>query len=163
MNVYLGESVGCLDREKSPLCFCRSIQGRTLLRDLFISKISLSKCSASSSTRQCRQGRLYPSSTNVTQLVPNLVNYSHCLKDRHCLQTLRNTQRCQNCQIIPPSLLTENTSYTISTTTNNLPTDSCFYICEHDKSCGFLCFDRRITITISCKLCGGRRRNVTCR
>lgn len=128
-----------------------------------MSKISLFQCSNTHSTTQCRQGRLSQSSTHVTQLVPNLVNYSHCLANTHCLYTLPNTQRCQRCQIMPSSLLTENISHTISTQTNNLPTDSCFYICENDKSCGFLCFDRRITMTINCNLCRGRRRNVTCR
>jgi hypothetical protein len=130
---------------------------------MFISKLFLSQCTTSYSTRQCRQGRFSPSSTHVTQLVPNLVNHSHCLDDIHCLQTLRNTQRCRRCQLIPSSLLTENSSYTISTTRTNLPTDSCFYICEHDQSCGFLCFDRRVTITINCNICQGGRRNVTCR
>ncbi|CAF0971557.1 unnamed protein product [Rotaria sordida] len=165
MNFYHidGDSVPCSNREHSPLCFCRSSYRRSLLTDLFISKISLSQCATSYSSRQCRQGRLSPSSTHVTQLVPNLVNYSHCLEDAHCLHTLNNTQRCQRCQITPSSLLTENISYIISTTTNHLPTDSCFYICEHDKSCGFLCFDRRITVTINCNICRGRRRNVTCR
>jgi hypothetical protein len=130
---------------------------------MFLSKLSLSQCATSYSTRQCLQGRFSSSSTHVTQLVPNLVNHSHCLENIQCLQTLHNTQRCQHCQISSSSLLTENTSYIISTKTNNLPTDSCFYICEHDKSCGFLCFDRRITITINCNTCRGRRRNVTCR
>jgi hypothetical protein len=163
LYIYIGESIPCSDREHSPLCFCRSSYRRSSLTDIFLAKLSLSQCATSYSTRQCRQGRFYPSTTHISQLVPNLVNHTHCLEDKHCLHTLHKTQRCQRCQIVSSSLLTENTSYIISTTTKHLPTDSCFYICEHDKSCGFLCFDRRITITVHCDIYRGRRRNVTCR
>ncbi|CAF3416061.1 unnamed protein product [Rotaria socialis] len=158
-----GESFPCSNREHSPLCFCRSSYRRSSSQDLFISKISLSQCSTSNSSTHCRHGRLSPSSTHVTQLVPNLVNYSHCLESTQCLHALHNIQRCQQCQIMPSSLSTENTSYVVSTERSNLPTDSCFHICENDKSCGFLCFDRRISITVNCSFCRGRRRNVTCR
>jgi len=163
MYICIGESLPCSDREQSPLCFCRSFYRHSLLTDIFLSKLSLSQCTTSYSTRQCRQGRFSASSTHVTQLIPNLANHSHCLENTHCLQTLRNAQRCQHCQITSSTLMSENSSYIISTTTNKLPTDSCFYVCEHDKSCGFLCFDRRVTITVNCNLCRGRRRNVTCR
>jgi hypothetical protein len=159
----IGESLSCSDREQSPLCFCQSIYRRSLLTDIFLSKLSLSQCTTKNSTRQCRQGRFSPSSTHVTQLIPNLVNHSQCLEDIRCLHTLRTIQRCHQCQMTPSSLMTENTSYLVSTSTNDLPNDSCFYICEHDKSCGFLCFDRRITITVNCNICRGRRYNVTCR
>ena len=134
-----------------------------MAKELFISRISLSDCMNSYPTRQCRQGLFSPSSTHVTQLVPHLVNQTRCLEKVHCLQTLRTSRVCQHCHIIPSTFLTENTSYTISTTTDNLPTDACFYICEHDKSCGFLCFDKRITITIQCDACRRSGRNVTCR
>ena len=159
----LGGASSCLYREYTPICFCQSTYKNSQLTDMFISKLVLYQCTTSYSIRQCRQGRFSPSSTHVTQLVPNLVNHSHCLDDMYCLQTLRNSQRCQRCQLTPPSLLTENSSYTISTTTTNLPSDSCFYVCEHDKSCGFLCLDKRITIKIDCNICDGLRRNVTCR
>ncbi|CAF1934345.1 unnamed protein product [Rotaria magnacalcarata] len=158
-----GESYPCSNREHSPLCFCRSSYRRSSIEDLFISKIFLSQCSTSNSSTHCRQGRLSPSSTNVTQLVPNLVNYSHCLESTQCLHTLHSMQRCQQCQIMPSSLSTDNASHVISTEKSSLPTDSCFYICENDKSCGFLCVDRRISITVDCSFCRGRRRNVTCR
>lgn len=158
-----GDSNPCAEEIYSPLCFCHSTIRRSLLTNIFLSKISLSQCISSYSTHQCRQGRFSPSSTYVTQLVPNLVNHSQCLENTHCLQTLRTDQRCRQCQIIPSISVTENTSYIISTTTNHLPTDSCFYLCEHDKSCGFLCFDRRISVTVNCNSCRGRRRNVTCR
>ncbi|CAF0936983.1 unnamed protein product [Adineta steineri] len=158
-----GESISCSDREQSPLCFCQSSYRRSLITNIFLSKISLSQCANKYSTRQCRQGRFSPSSTHVTQLIPNLVNHSHCIEDDRCLHALRIIQRCYQCQITPSSSPNENTSYTVSTSPNDLPADSCFHVCEHDKSCGFLCFDRRITFTVECKLCRGYRRNVTCR
>ena len=161
----LGNSNSCSSREQSSLCFCRSNDRRaTSVIDLFLAKVSLTQCSTPSAIRQCHQARFSPSLTHVTQLLPHSVNLSHCLKETQCLYTLRSGQRCQRCQIVSSSLVVpENTSYVISTTRTHLPTDSCFYLCEQDPSCGFLCFDRRVSMKISCDFCRGRRRNVTCR
>ncbi|UJR37419.1 hypothetical protein I4U23_030123 [Adineta vaga] len=159
-----GEFFRCpSDREHSPLCFCQSSYRNFSLSDIFLSKLSLFRCTTNDSTLQCRQGRFSPSSTHITQLIPNLVNHNHCTEDARCLHPLRAIQRCSQCQMVSSILSTENSSYVITTSTNHLPTDSCFYVCEHDKSCGFVCFDRRITMTVVCSSCRGYRRNVTCR
>ena len=163
LSLSAGQSSVCSDREHSPLCFCQSSYRRSLVTDIFLARLSLSQCAMSHSARQCRQGRFYPSTTHVTQLVPNLVNLTHCLREPQCLHTLSSIQRCHQCQIIPSLLSTDNTSHMIRPSRNNLSADSCFHVCEHDQSCGFLCFDRRITAKIQCNACRGRRRNVTCR
>ncbi|CAF0928130.1 unnamed protein product [Adineta ricciae] len=159
-----GENSRCpADREQSPLCFCQSTYRRFSLPDIFLSKLDLLQCSTQNSTRQCRQGRFSPSTTHVTQLIPNLANHSHCTDDSRCLHPIRAIQRCSQCEITPSTPLAENSSYVNTTSTDNLPSDSCFHVCDHDRSCGFVCFDRRVTITVVCKLCRGYRRNVTCR
>jgi hypothetical protein len=156
--------MSCSHVEHSSLCFCRSTYRLSAIIDLFVAQVSLSQCTTSNERMHlCRQGRFYPSSTHITQLVPNLVNHSHCFDDLRCLNALRHNQRCKQCQIISSSFRTENTSYVISTTKQQLPADSCFYLCDHDQSCGFLCFDRRVTMNIQCDHCRGRRQNVTCR
>ena len=159
-----GQSSVCSDREHSPLCFCQSSYRRSPLTDIFLARLSLSQCAMSHSTRQCRQGRFYPSTTHITQLVPNLVNLTHCLRGPQCLHTLSSMQRCHECRILPSLLpTTDNSSHMIKPSGNNLSAGTCFYVCERDQSCGFLCFDRRITAKIECDACRGRRRNVTCR
>ena len=142
--------------------------------DLYLAQILLSDCqidpmggASDDHRRQCHHARFFPSSRHVSQLLPNLVNHTHCIEDVRCLQTLRTHQRCQQCQIISSPLSNyENISHRISTTHVDPLSDSCFYLCEHDHSCGFLCYDRRVMIKIQCDLCGTgvlRRKNIICR
>lgn len=139
----INELNGCFDQEHSPLCFCRS-----LLSDLFLAKLSLSNCNDFLSLHHCYQIRLYPPSFHLTQLIPQLSNLTHCLKDIHCLHTLNLPEYCPQCQILP-SLLTDN--------------DTCFNLCEHNRSCGFVCLNQPIIISIHCHICLGQRHNISCR
>jgi hypothetical protein len=144
----INKSNRCFDQEDSPLCICRSA-----LTDFFLAKLSLSRCDNSFPTRRCRQGRFQPPSFHLTQLLPKLANLSHCLQDTHCLHTLHSPQHCRRCQL-SPSLFAHNDSSL---------TDACFHICEHDTSCGFLCLNRHIIISISCKICRERKQSISCR
>ena len=163
-SFILGQGNSCWEREQSSLCFCRSSYRRSSISDLFLSQISLNECSYDSrGIRLCRQARLYPNVQHITDLVPNLINQTHCFETNRCLSTSIQQQRCQQCEISANVLRTENTSYVISTTRIDPPTDSCFYLCEHDRSCGFICIDRRVTMKIHCDRCRGRRKNITCR
>ncbi|CAF3094247.1 unnamed protein product [Rotaria sp. Silwood2] len=157
-----GKSTGCFNQEYSPLCFCRSSYRRSIITDLFLAKVSLSQCDNFLSISQCHQSEFYPPSFDLTQLIPSLINLSHCLEHIHCLHKLRSMQRCQQCQLTP-SLSTHNNSYSIPETMNNLSTDVCFYLCQHDTSCGFLCLSRNVIMSINCHICQGRIQNVTCR
>jgi hypothetical protein len=147
------ESNGCSDQEYSPLCFCRSSDQHSILTDRFLAKLSLSQCDGSLSIRHCRQSRFHPPSFHLTELIPQLTNLSHCLKDTHCLHTLHFIQHCQQCQVIP-LLLTLNSSYR---------TDACFNICQKHLSCGFVCLNQPIILSIICNICRGRNQNISCR
>ncbi|CAM4822188.1 unnamed protein product [Rotaria magnacalcarata] len=154
-----GKSNECFDQEYSPLCFCRSFYRNSILTDLFLSKLSLFQCDDSRSIRRCRKSQFHSPSFDLTQLIPTVANISHCQEDRRCLRTLQSTQHCQQCHIVPSSL-THNNSYTI----NETITDLCFYLCPHDKSCGFLCLHRHVIVSsVHCHRCRRSRQNVTCR
>ncbi|CAF3938914.1 unnamed protein product [Rotaria magnacalcarata] len=154
-----GKSNECFDQEYSPLCFCRSFYRNSILTDLFLSKLSLFQCDDSRSIRRCRKSQFHSPSFDLTQLIPTVANISHCQEDRRCLRTLQSTQHCQQCHIVPSSL-THNNSYTI----NKTITDLCFYLCPHDKSCGFLCLHRHVIVSsVHCHRCRRSRQNVTCR
>ena len=149
----INESNKCFDQVHTPFCICRSTYRRSILTDLFLAKLSLSQCDNSFPIHRCRQGRFHPLPFHLIQLIPTLANLSHCLEDIRCLHTLHSLQQCRRCQLTS-SLMTHN---------NSSHTDICFHLCEHDTSCGFLCLRRRITISINCKICRGRRQSTTCR
>ncbi|CAF0952171.1 unnamed protein product [Rotaria sp. Silwood1] len=162
-SFLISKSDECSDQEHSSLCFCRSSYRRSILTDLFLAKIFLSQCNNSFSTRQCHQNEFYPPLFDLTQLIPSLTNLSHCLEHKHCLHKLHSIQYCQQCQLLTSSLLTHNNLYPIHEMINNLSNDICFYLCHHDRSCGFLCLNRNIIVSINCYLCQGRIQNITCR
>ncbi|CAF1478046.1 unnamed protein product [Rotaria sordida] len=146
------------NQEYSPLCFCHS----SYQRSIFLAKISLSQCDNSLTIRQCHESKFYPPSFDLTQLIPSLINFSHCLNHIHCLHKLHSIQHCQHCQL-ETLLFTHNDFYPIDKTINNLSTNRCFNLCQHDTSCGFLCLHQNVIISINCHICQGRRQNVTCR
>ncbi|CAF2143070.1 unnamed protein product [Rotaria magnacalcarata] len=129
----------CSDQEYSPLCFCRSSFPHFILTDLFLAKIFLYQCDNSFSTHQYYQSEFLPPSFALTQIIPKLPNLSHCFDDIHCIYTLNSLQHCQRCQLTPSLLLY-----------NNFSTDRCFYVCQHDASCGFLCLNQHVTVSINC-------------
>ncbi len=144
---------GCSDQEHSPLCFCHSSYRHSILTDLFLAKISLSQCNDSVPIRHCRQSRLHSPSFNLTQFIPQLTNLSYCFKDTHCLHTLHSTKYCRQCQLTS-LLLTHNHTY---------HTDACFNFCEQNPSCGFICLNQPVIISINCSICQGRKQNMSCR
>lgn len=146
------------------MCFCRSYVRRSTENDLFLSQVSLENCSLShNDIRQCQKARFYSPTQSIIELIPNLINQTRCYDNKRCLYSIPKEQRCNQCQIIPPSMMNENVSTVISVTNVHLPTNSCFYLCEHDHSCGFLCFEQRVTMKVQCDRCQKRRPNVTCR
>ncbi|CAF3823503.1 unnamed protein product [Adineta steineri] len=157
-----GESRKCSEPEYSPLCICRSSYRHSINTDLFLATLSLSQCNNSRSNQQCRQSQFHPPSFHLTQLIPKLANLSHCFQQLHCLQTLKSVQRCKQCYLTS-SLVTHNNSYYTNRAFDNLPTDACFYLCQYDTSCGFLCLNQHVTISINCNICQGHRKNITCR
>jgi hypothetical protein len=143
------ESNGCSDQEYSPLCFCHSSDRHSILTDRFLAKIYLFQCDDSFPIRHCRQSRLHSPLFNLTQLT----NLSHCFEDIHCLHTLHSTKHCRRCQLT--SLLsTHNTTYR---------TDACFNFCEQNPSCGFVCLNQPVIISINCNICQDRKQNISCR
>jgi len=144
----IDESNGCSDQEHSPLCFCRSLYRYSILTDLFLARVSLSQCDDSFPIRYCRQSRFHPPSFHLTQLIPQLTNFSYCLEDIHCLHTLHSIQNCQRCQLI------HNNSYR---------TDTCLNFCEHNTSCGFICLNRPVIVSINCNICREQKQNINCR
>lgn len=149
----IDESNGCSDQEHSLLCFCRSTYQHSILPDLFLAKLSLFQCDDFLSPNHCHQSRFHPPSFHLTQLIPQLSNHSHCLEDIHCLHTLNFTEHCRRCHVLP-SLLIPNDSYNI---------DACFNVCEHNTSCGFVCLNQTVILSINCDTCRGRKHNVSCR
>lgn len=134
-------SNGCSGQQYSPLCFCRATY------DLFLARLILFQCKNSLPIRHCCQSQFNPPSFHLTQLIPQVMNLSHCLEDVHCLHTLNSRQHCRQCQ------LTDNDSS---------HTETCFNFCEQNPSCGIVCLNQSVMISINCSQCHGRHSNISC-
>ena len=138
----------CADQQSSPLCFCRVSYTNSSVIDLFLARIILSQCENSFPIDHCGQSQFNPPSFRLTQLVPQMTNLSHCLEDVNCLHVLHSRQYCQQCQLIH-----NDSSYT----------DTCFNFCEQNPSCGIICLNQPILISINCTQCHEQESNINCR
>ncbi|UJR08815.1 hypothetical protein I4U23_013070 [Adineta vaga] len=148
-----GELNECFRQEYSPLCICHSTSS-----DLFLSILSLSQCNNSLSVHHCHQGHFHPPLFHLTQLIPQLANHSHCLQSLHCLHSLPMSQHCNQCYLTSSLLSSLNHSFRA----NYLSMNTCFYLCQYDTSCGFLCLNEHITESVICHQCQKPRHNIAC-
>jgi hypothetical protein len=138
----------CADQQYSPLCFCRVSYTNSSFIDLFLARLILSQCENSLPIHHCGQSQFNPPSFRLTQLIPQVTNLSHCLEDVNCLHILHSRQHCQQCQLIH-----NDSSYT----------ETCFNFCEHNPSCGIICLNQSILISINCSQCHEQEANISCR
>lgn len=125
----------------SPICFCRSS-----LNKRFLAELSFSQCDEP--PQHCHQSLFSPPSFHLTQFLPSPSNLSHCQNDQHCLHALHSTQTCRRCQFI------HNHSNLIK---------PCFHFCEQMPSCGIVCIQQPIELSVICRTCQNQRQNITCR
>lgn len=152
----------CSSQEYSPLCICHSSYRRTVLTDVFLAKISLSQCNNTDSLHYCYHSEFDPPSFDLIHLIPTLINFAHCLDEINCLHMIRSTERCQACHLTSFAR-SENDSHPIDDTIDNVSTNICFDLCQHDASCGFLCLNRHAVVSIHCRMCRESNENITCR
>ena len=137
------QSSECSPRQYPPFCFCHLFSSRTSsLTEFFLARLSLSRCTNSSS---CHRSQLHPLAFQLTEFLPQLSNLSHCFDTRQCLKILSSKKFCRQC--------------VWRTSTNQ----SCFPFCEQNPSCGIICLKQPIISTLHCHQCRHRQHNLTCR
>lgn len=57
----------------------------------------------------------------------------------------------------------QNVSHNMDEMINKHPKNICFYLCQHDKSCNFLCLHQQVFASIYCHTCDEQQQNITCR
>ncbi|CAF1196690.1 unnamed protein product [Adineta ricciae] len=139
-------------KKYSSLCVCYSTPN-----ELFLSIVSLLRHNDTCSVRHCHQGQFYPPLFHLTQLIPQLINHSHCLRDFQCLHSLHTPEHCNQCYI-SSSLMVHNHSFQ----SEGLPMSTCFHLCQYDPSCGTLCLNEQTTVALSCYNCQSPRSHISC-